>query len=83
MTRLVTYTDIVRQRIRWNKSLKNARHLHGDELLDYALNTGIEYMKLIDDYRRFPQDSVLDHVAEQLMQLQAIQDILEQRQAKK
>lgn len=81
MTRIIAYADVVRQRVRWNRAIKIAKSFHGDDLRDYAQTTSIEYGKWIDRYFGETVDAAdaLDQVSEQLMQLQAIQDVIEAR----
>lgn len=79
MSKVITYPQLVRERVRWNKALKRARYFHGDELLNFAENTAIEYGRWVDEYRKMPVKDALNQTADQLMQLQAIQDVLEQR----
>lgn len=83
MSKLITYPQLVRERVRWNKARKRAGAFHGDELLDLAGNTAIEYARWIDEYRKASAKAALDQTADALMQLQAIQDVLEQRAALK
>lgn len=82
MSRLVTYRDLIRQRVEWNKALKTAKFFRGSQLLDYALNVDVEYASLVDEYRKGASPDILAAMAKQLMQLQAIQDVLEERAAK-
>lgn len=83
MSKLITYPQLVRERVRWAKARKRAGFFHGDDLLDFAGSTAIEYGRWVDEYRKAPVKAVLDQTADALMQLQAIQDVLEQRAALK
>lgn len=79
MSRLASYRDLVRERLRWTKAVKVAKGFHGGDLLDYAQSTAIEYAHWLDEYRRTPVRASLEQAAESLMQLQAVQDVLEER----
>lgn len=79
MSRLITYRDLVRQRIKWNKALKRAKFFRGEEFFDYAGNTAVEYHKWIDECRKHCDKAAAEQAAELLMQLQAIQDVMEER----
>jgi hypothetical protein len=79
MSRLTSYRDLVRERLRWTKAVKVAKAFRGDELLDYAQSTTIEYDYWLDEYRKAHARDALEQAAERLMQLQAAQDVLEER----
>jgi hypothetical protein len=82
VSRAIAYPQLVRQRVRWARALKRARFFHGGDLLDYGINTAVEYGRWVDEYRKTPVAAALDQMAEQLMQMQAIQEVLEQRSDK-
>lgn len=79
MSRLASYRDLVRERLRWTKAVKIAKSFHGGELLDYAQSTAIEYAHWLDEYRKAPIRASLAEAGQRLMQLQAVQDVLEDR----
>lgn len=79
MSRLASYRDLVRERLRWTKAVKIAKSFRGGELIDYAQSTAIDYGKWLDEYRKSPIRASLEQAADRLMQLQAVQDVLEER----
>jgi hypothetical protein len=79
VSRLTSYRDLVRQRARWTKAVKVAKSFHGGELIDYAQSTAIEYAHWLDEHRKAPLRATLEQAADCLMQLQAVQDVLEER----
>lgn len=81
MTRIIAYRDVVRQRVRWNRAVKAAKSFHGEQLRAYAQSCAIEYGQWVDRYfdGALNVGDALDQVSEQLMQMQAIQDVLEER----
>jgi hypothetical protein len=82
MNRVVAYKDLVKSRVHWTKALRRANALSTSDLLDYAITTDVEHGFWIDEYRKAHDMAALEQVDLQLMQLQAIQEVLRNRAAK-
>lgn len=79
MSRVISYKDLIKQRVHWNKAIKRAKFFHGEELIVFAENTALDYTRWLDTFRRDPIKATLEQCAQNLMQLEAIQYVMEER----